>query len=153
MLRSRSFNVHRTSIVAFHLSEYTTKYNVADMNAPTPPPPQWVLDLNTPPTPKQKNSGIPDPPGYTSTAITSKVSSHSPRSLYHSNRSPETNCLLLQNHNTSRPHNRPNGRSQAQKSLGSSPSTRKATTNDRNNDVHVGQLVTNIQYHDGSNGI
>ncbi|CAI6337664.1 unnamed protein product [Periconia digitata] len=30
-----------------------------------PPPPQWVLDLNSNPTTKPKNPSIPDPPGYT----------------------------------------------------------------------------------------
>ncbi|KAN0096259.1 Protein of unknown function (DUF1077) domain containing protein [Hyaloscypha variabilis] len=34
--------------------------------APPPPPPQWVIDLNSPPAAK-KASGIPDPPGFTST--------------------------------------------------------------------------------------
>lgn len=28
-----------------------------------PPPPQWVLDLNSNPT-KPKNASLPDPPGY-----------------------------------------------------------------------------------------
>lgn len=37
-----------------------------------PPPPQWVLDLNSPPASKQKNSGIPDPPGYPATSSGSK---------------------------------------------------------------------------------
>jgi len=38
------------------------------MATPTPPPPQWILDLNSPPAPKQKHSGIPDPPGFTGTS-------------------------------------------------------------------------------------
>jgi len=36
--------------------------------APPPPPPQWVIDLNSPPAAKPKSTGIPDPPGYTSTS-------------------------------------------------------------------------------------
>ncbi|KAE8443506.1 hypothetical protein EG329_001818 [Mollisiaceae sp. DMI_Dod_QoI] len=44
------------------------------MAAPTPTPPQWVLDLNSPPAPKQKHSGIPDPPGFTGTSSGSKAS-------------------------------------------------------------------------------
>jgi len=36
------------------------------MAAP-PPPPQWVIDLNSPPAAKPKSTGIPDPPGFTST--------------------------------------------------------------------------------------
>lgn len=31
----------------------------------TPPPPQWVIDLNTAPAFKSKNTSLPDPPGYT----------------------------------------------------------------------------------------
>lgn len=31
----------------------------------TPPPPQWVVDLTSPPTSKPKNAALPDPPGYT----------------------------------------------------------------------------------------
>ncbi|KAI4738066.1 hypothetical protein E4T50_11459 [Aureobasidium sp. EXF-12298] len=40
-----------------------------------PLPPQWVVDLNAPPTTKPKTSTIPDPPGYTAptTVTTSKV--------------------------------------------------------------------------------
>ncbi len=38
-----------------------------------PPPPQWVLDLNSPPVAK-KNAAIPDPPGFTSTSVGGKVS-------------------------------------------------------------------------------
>ncbi|KAI4802615.1 hypothetical protein E4T44_11245, partial [Aureobasidium sp. EXF-8845] len=40
-----------------------------------PLPPQWVVDLNAPPTAKPKSSTIPDPPGYTAptTVTTSKV--------------------------------------------------------------------------------
>ncbi|KAF2684273.1 hypothetical protein K458DRAFT_302436 [Lentithecium fluviatile CBS 122367] len=51
------------------------------MSAQPPPPPQWVVDLNSPPPSKPKNSSIPDPPGYTASltrkerAISSKQSS------------------------------------------------------------------------------
>lgn len=34
------------------------------MSASPPPPPQWVLDLNSDPA-KPKNASLPDPPGYT----------------------------------------------------------------------------------------
>lgn len=45
-----------------------------DMAVP-PPPPQWVVDLNAPPTAKPKTSSIADPPGYTAptTVTSSKV--------------------------------------------------------------------------------
>ena len=37
-----------------------------EAQASPPPPPQWVIDLNSPPRPKPKNtSNIPNPPGYT----------------------------------------------------------------------------------------
>jgi hypothetical protein len=38
-----------------------------------PPPPQWVIDLNSPPVTKPKTAGIPDPPGFTAAATGSKV--------------------------------------------------------------------------------
>jgi len=37
-----------------------------------PPPPQWVLDLNSTAPLKPKNSSLPDPPGYTPPAAISK---------------------------------------------------------------------------------
>jgi hypothetical protein len=40
------------------------------MSAIPPPPPQWVLDLNSTPA-KPKNASLPDPPGYTA-AMTKK---------------------------------------------------------------------------------
>lgn len=42
-------------------------------SSPAPPPPQWVLELNSPPVTKSKAAGIPDPPGYPAAAIGSKV--------------------------------------------------------------------------------
>jgi len=35
------------------------------MSATPPPPPQWVLDLNSTPASKPKNASLADPPGYT----------------------------------------------------------------------------------------
>ncbi|KAF2019205.1 hypothetical protein BU24DRAFT_458907 [Aaosphaeria arxii CBS 175.79] len=35
------------------------------MASAPPPPPQWVLDLNSPPPASSKNASIPDPPGFT----------------------------------------------------------------------------------------
>ncbi|KAH7370396.1 hypothetical protein BKA65DRAFT_16296 [Rhexocercosporidium sp. MPI-PUGE-AT-0058] len=37
-----------------------------------PPPPQWVLDLTSPPTAKSKSASIPDPPGFTAAASGNK---------------------------------------------------------------------------------
>ncbi|KAI9731627.1 MAG: hypothetical protein M1818_007757 [Claussenomyces sp. TS43310] len=37
-----------------------------------PPPPQWVLELNSPPVTRAKNAGIPDPPGFASAISGSK---------------------------------------------------------------------------------
>ncbi|KAF2181378.1 hypothetical protein K469DRAFT_589735 [Zopfia rhizophila CBS 207.26] len=45
------------------------------MPSQPPPPPQWVLDLNSAPVSKPKSS-IPDPPGYTAT-VSSKQKSQS----------------------------------------------------------------------------
>lgn len=44
------------------------------MEAPLPPPPQWVLDLNSPPV-ARKTTSITDPPGFTATTVSGKVSS------------------------------------------------------------------------------
>ncbi|KAF1960722.1 transmembrane protein 85 [Byssothecium circinans] len=41
------------------------------MSETPPPPPQWVLDLNSAPPTKPKNATFPDPPGYTA-ALTRK---------------------------------------------------------------------------------
>lgn len=35
------------------------------MSVIPPPPPQWVLDLNSTPASKPKNASLADPPGYT----------------------------------------------------------------------------------------
>jgi hypothetical protein len=35
------------------------------MSKAPPPPPQWVLDLNSTPSSKPKNASLADPPGYT----------------------------------------------------------------------------------------
>lgn len=35
------------------------------MAAVPPPPPQWVLDLNSTPASRPKNASLADPPGYT----------------------------------------------------------------------------------------
>jgi len=45
------------------------------MSKPTssvPAPPSWVVDLNSPPVPRTKIAGIPDPPGFTAAAFGSK---------------------------------------------------------------------------------
>ncbi|MCJ1479330.1 hypothetical protein MMC13_008015 [Lambiella insularis] len=42
------------------------------MDSKPPPPPQWVLDLSSPPISKSKLGSIPDPPGYSSTATTKR---------------------------------------------------------------------------------
>ncbi|KAF2091517.1 ER membrane DUF1077 domain-containing protein [Saccharata proteae CBS 121410] len=46
-----------------------------------PPPPQWVLDLNSAPAPQPKNTSIPDPPGYTAptNSGTSNKASRNPK--------------------------------------------------------------------------
>ncbi|KAF2730631.1 hypothetical protein EJ04DRAFT_515138 [Polyplosphaeria fusca] len=46
------------------------------MAAQPPPPPQWVLDLNSAPPSRPKNATYADPPGYTATS-TSKQRSQS----------------------------------------------------------------------------
>lgn len=44
-----------------------------------PPPPQWVLDLNSTPPSRPKNTSIPDPPGFQSGSKSSRnVSTKTP---------------------------------------------------------------------------
>jgi hypothetical protein len=51
-----------------------------------PPPPQWVLDLNSTPASKPKSPSLPDPPGYTASltkkerAVSSKTARKPPTS-------------------------------------------------------------------------
>lgn len=59
-------------------SSYNASYQPLSASAQdmaVPLPPQWVVDLNAPPTVKPKTSTIADPPGYTAptTVTTSKV--------------------------------------------------------------------------------
>jgi hypothetical protein len=55
------------------------------MSTAPPPPPQWVLDLNSTPA-KPKNASLPDPPGYTASmtkkerALSSKTARQAPTS-------------------------------------------------------------------------
>jgi hypothetical protein len=55
------------------------------MSTAPPPPPQWVLDLNSTPA-KPKNTSLPDPPGYTASltkkerALSSKTARKAPTS-------------------------------------------------------------------------
>merc|ERR1711981_1173915 len=57
------------------ISRYTSKFPSSTMSptqeAAVPPPPQWVIELNTPVQSKSKSSSLPDPPGFTS-AVTKK---------------------------------------------------------------------------------
>jgi ER membrane protein complex subunit 4 len=41
--------------------------------SPSPPPPQWVVDLNSPPVVKPRGVSIPDPPGFTAAIGGSRV--------------------------------------------------------------------------------
>lgn len=47
-----------------HISRGRSPTLIAPMASQPPPPPQWVLDLNSTPASKPKSS-FPDPPGYT----------------------------------------------------------------------------------------
>ncbi|MCJ1404152.1 hypothetical protein MMC11_007377 [Xylographa trunciseda] len=64
------------------------------MESKTPPPPQWVIDLSTPPIPKSKSSSIQDPPGYSNTATT-KRSAASKQQLRKAPTTAETDTLKL----------------------------------------------------------
>ena len=59
------------------------------MAAQPPPPPKWVLDLNSAPSTKPKASSIPDPPGFTA-ALSAKQRSQSKNAPQASIRKPPT---------------------------------------------------------------
>ena len=58
------------------------------MSAQPPPPPQWVLDLNSSPATKPAHKSIPDPPGYTA-ALTRKEKSQSSKGAVRKQPTPE----------------------------------------------------------------
>ncbi|CAD6565906.1 MAG: hypothetical protein ASARMPRED_008043 [Alectoria sarmentosa] len=55
-----------------------------EISSNPPPPPQWVINLNSSPRPKAKNTNITNPPGYTETgsgkrtAASSKIPARKP---------------------------------------------------------------------------
>ncbi|KAI0023111.1 hypothetical protein F4780DRAFT_769483 [Xylariomycetidae sp. FL0641] len=53
--------------------------------------PPWVADLQTPPTPKSKSGGIPDPPGYPSqsSGLSKKQASKEPKTQPRKQPTPE----------------------------------------------------------------
>ncbi|MCJ1375139.1 hypothetical protein MMC20_006373 [Loxospora ochrophaea] len=59
-----------------------------------PPPPQWVLDLNSPPRPRAKAANIPDPPGYSS-AVSNKRAASSKQQPRKAPSAEETDKLKL----------------------------------------------------------
>ena len=52
--------------------------------------------------------------------------------------------ILLQDTSSKVPHNRRNRHSQAQEIMGTSPRAGQSSPHERNNDVHVWQLVTDL---------
>ncbi|KAI9817923.1 MAG: hypothetical protein M1832_004543 [Thelocarpon impressellum] len=55
-----------------------------------PPPPQWVIDLNSPATPRPKSSNIPDPPGFTSNSSGGSSKRNTSKQQPASSRKPST---------------------------------------------------------------
>lgn len=120
--------------------------------APPPPPPQWVIDLSSPPAAKPKSSGIPDPPGFTSTSTGSKVAISGPFQMGSAHRFAEATGLLEDG--SPRPsYTCRDGHIEAQEGMGGGSCSSQATANDSYHDVHVRQLPSNIQHHDGGYGI
>ena len=116
----------------------------------TPAPPKWAVELNSPPVSRTKST-IPDPPGYTAASSGNKVRTHSicictPLTCLETNR-------RLQNARSNRPNHRRNGHIKAKESLGDRACASQATTHDRDHDVHVRELFTDIQYNDGGYGV
>jgi hypothetical protein len=65
----------------------------SDMATAPPPPPQWVLDLNSTPA-KPKNASLPDPPGYTA-AMTKKERAQSSKTARKPPTSEEMDTLKM----------------------------------------------------------
>lgn len=68
------------------------------MSVNPPPPPQWVLDLNSTPSARQKPASIPDPPGFTAPNSTTRKGNKSGASAPPARKPPtteETDTLKL----------------------------------------------------------
>jgi hypothetical protein len=127
---------------SYHIERHISRLRALSMAAP-PPPPQWVIDLNSPPITKPKSSGIPDPPGYTATSMGSKVCPPKLlQRLISAKQALET--AILQSRRPRSPYPRRNRYPKAQKGMGGGTGTREAVTYDRHHDVYVWQLLTNI---------
>lgn len=113
------------------------------------PPPQWLRHYDSPPRPKPKNAGsISNPPGYTE-ASSSKVSPHEKSSSISILNQSAAICQLPQSPCTQAPDSRRNRPTQDQEILGNRLRPCQSPAYERDNDVHVGQFVTDLQYYDG----
>lgn len=125
------------------------------MSTTPPPPPKWVLDINSPPISKPKAASIPDPPGFIATTSGNKVSF--PRGSINFDEvnltdvvSEASRCIKA---DAKGPNYRRDRYLEAQEGLGSRPRADKTTSHDGDHDVHVREWTTNLQYHDGCDGI
>jgi hypothetical protein len=64
------------------------------MSKAPPPPPQWVLDLNSTPASKPKNASLSDPPGYTA-SLTKKERSQASKTQRQPPTSEEMDTLKM----------------------------------------------------------
>ena len=114
------------------------------------PPPQWVIDLNSPPRPKAKNTNITNPPGYTE-ASTGKVHPIAPipSPRYSSITAFVAYRYLIQKCNPKTTHHSRNRHPEAEKVMGTRPRACQSLAHERNHDVHVRQFAADIQHNDG----
>jgi len=126
-----------------------------------PPPPQWVIDINTPPIKTPKPLGSPtlqDSQRLRSPAarcVLLQLPLLQPSSITPSNSFSEAAACLLKVR-PRRPkgaHNRRDRHSEDQEGLGDRHCTCEAAADDWVHDVHVGQRIADLQHHDGYYGI
>jgi hypothetical protein len=88
-----SITIQRTSSrQQLHSTHGSVKLDLVMSTAP-PPPPQWVLDLDSTPA-KPKNASLPDPPGYTA-AMTKKERAQSSKTARKPPTSEEMDTLKM----------------------------------------------------------
>lgn len=117
----------------------------------TPPPPQWVIDLQSPPKPKTK-ANIPDPPGY-SASTSGKARSPFPHvQTNHAN--PSSSAIRSgQSTSTKSAYSRGDGHAEDQEILGTGPRARQGPAYECNHDVYVWQFAADLQHYDGIHAV
>lgn len=144
----------RGTVLSPSLHQRVTAIMAQESPSNPPPPPQWVLDLNSPLRPKTRNTNITNPPGYTE-ASSGKVQPLCSQSISSCLQltALAAYCHLIQNSSPQTPNDRGNRHAEAEKVLGTRPRACQSLAHERNHDVHVGQLAADIQHNDGLHAV